>query len=173
MEVSTRFAIEDDLQTLAIYERQIAIISFPDDPILDLQYHHDKLKRALRSDPDGMVVLTLEEDVVGWLWMRTKVSLATKERYGVLQSVYVREDLRCQGLAKSLVQYCIRYFEAKGIHRIVCKVHHENEAGKALLQRVGLQPVHLTYEYRTTLQPRPPELDEDVWEYTGGDDDVV
>jgi ribosomal protein S18 acetylase RimI-like enzyme len=172
MEVSTRFAIEDDLQTLAIYEREIACRSFPDDPITDLQYHYDKLKRAMRAEPDGLVVLTLEEDVVGWLWMRTKVSLATKERYGVLQSLYVREDLRSQGLAKSLAQYCIRYFENRGIHRIVCKVHRENDSGRALLQRVGLKPMHLTYEYRTPLQPQALEDEEDAWEYTGGDDVV-
>jgi len=137
-----------------------------------LQYHYDKLKRAMRTEPNGLVVLTLEEDVVGWLWMRTKVSLATKERYGVLQSVYVREDLRKQGLAKSLVQYCLRYFESRGIHRVVAKVYHENESAKALLQRVGLQPTHLNYEYRTPLHPAPPELDEEAWEYTGGEDVV-
>ncbi|MGQ9733066.1 MAG: GNAT family N-acetyltransferase [Candidatus Zipacnadales bacterium] len=161
MEVSTRFAIEDDLQTLATYEREIACSSFPEDPILDLNYHYDKLKRALRSEPDGMVVLTLEEEVVGWLWMSTKISLATKERYGVLRSLYVRKDLRNQGLAKSLAQYCLRHFESRGIHRIVAKVHCENEAGKAILQRVGLKPVHITYEYRTPLQVIPSTLKDD------------
>jgi ribosomal protein S18 acetylase RimI-like enzyme len=148
MEVSTRFAIDDDLETLAIYEREIACLSFPDDPILDLDYHYDKLRRAMRSEPDGMVVLTLEEDVVGWLWMTTKISLATKERYGVLRSIYIREDLRHEGLAKSLAQYCIRHFRSKGIHRVVAKIHHENDSAKALLQRIGMELVHVTYELR-------------------------
>ena len=157
MEVSTRFAIDDDLETLAIFEREIACLSFPEDPILDLSYHYHKLQRAMRSEPDGMVVLTLEEDVVGWLWMTTKISLATKERYGVLRSIYVREDLRRQGLAKSLVQYCLRYFDSRGIHRIVSKVHHENEPALALMRRIGFEPLHVTCELRAS--DKPPRLE--------------
>lgn len=170
MEVSTRFAIEDDLETLAIYEREIACLSFPDDPIIDLDYHYDKLKRAMRSEPDGMVVLTLEENVVGWLWMTTKIALATKERYGILRSIYIREDLRNEGLAKSLAQYSVRHFQSRGIHRIVAKLHHENDSAKALMQRMGMELVHLTYEYRTPSrngQPADGERD------TSGGDDVV
>jgi L-amino acid N-acyltransferase YncA len=169
MEVSTRFAIDDDLETLAIYEREIACTSFPEDPITDLNYHYRKLVRAMRAEPDGMIVLTLEEDVVGWLWMSTKITLANKERYGVLRSIYVREDLRNQGLAKSLAQYCIRYFESNGIHRVVAKIHHENDGAKALMQRIGLELVHLTYEYRSpdrTRRPGPTEVDSEL---PGGD----
>ena len=166
MEVSTRFAIEDDLETLAIFEREIACLSFPEDPILDLRYHHEKLQRAMKAEPDGMVVLTLEEDVVGWLWMSTKISLATKERYGVLRSIYVREDLRRQGLAKSLVQYCLRYFDSRGMQRIVAKVHHENEPALGLMRRIGFEPLHVTCEYRSSREPPQapsepdPELDQ-------------
>lgn len=186
MEVSTRFAIEDDLQTLAVYERQLACLSFPEDPILDLDYHYGKLLRALRAEPDGMVVLTLEEDVVGWLWMSTKVSLATRERYGVLRSIYVREDLRRQGLAKSLGQYCLRYFHSRGIHRVVAKIHHENPEAAGLLKVIGFELMHLTFEYTgPTREPGAAaartasaaisgevEPDEDVEEYEPGGDEV-
>ncbi len=176
MEVSTRFAIEDDLQTLAIYERQLACLSFPDDPILDLDYHYDKLARALRAEPDGMVVLTLEEEVVGWLWMTTKISLATRERYGVLRSVYVREDLRRQGLAKSLGQYCLRYFRSRGVHRVVAKVHYENTEAIGLLKVLGLELMHLTFEYSGPgREPAPvadAEPDEEAEEYIPGGNDI-
>jgi ribosomal protein S18 acetylase RimI-like enzyme len=169
MEVSTRFAIEDDLEVLATFEREVAILSFPDDPIVDLKYHFEKLKRAMRTEPDGMVALTVEEEVVGWLWMTTKVALPTRERYGVLRSIFIRADLRTQGLAKSLAQYCIRYFESRCIHRIVCKIHRDNASAKALLQRVGLEPVHITYEYRTPLHPAPPPLADMEWDSHGGE----
>ena len=166
MEVSTRFAIEDDLQTLAIYERELACLAFPDDPILDLEYHYEKLKRALRTEPDGMVVLTLEEEVVGWLWMTMKVSLATRERYGVLRSIYVREDLRRQGLSKSLGQYCVRYFRSRGIHRVVAKVHHDNTEAAGMLKALGFELMHLTFECRgPAREPKPDggvESEEDV-----------
>ena len=172
MEVSTRFAINDDLEVLALFEREIACLSFPEDPITDLDYHYRKLVRAMRAEPDGLIVLTIEEEVVGWLWMSTKTTLATKERYGVLRSIYVRPDLRRQGLSKSLAQYCVRYFESQGIRRVVAKIHHENDAAKALMRRIGLELVHLTYEYRSPDHTRRPEPLEDGHEPFGGDDVV-
>jgi len=147
-EVSTRFAIEDDIATLAIFEREVACLSFPQDPITDLEYHSEKLRRALRAEPEGMVVMALEEEVVAWLWMTTKISLATRERYGVLRTVYVREDLRGHGLAKSLVQYCARHFEGLGIYRVVAKVYHGNQAALGLLRYGGFAPLHVTLERR-------------------------
>ena len=147
-EVSTRFAIDDDVPALAIFEREVACLSFPEDPITDLEYHTGKLLRALRAEPEGMVVMTLEEEVVAWLWMTTKISLATRERYGVLRTVYVREDLRGHGLAKSLVQYCARHFESMGIYRVVAKTHHTNQAALGVFRYGGFAPVHLTLERR-------------------------
>ena len=73
-ELSTRLAREDDLPVLAVFERELARVSFPDDPITDLSYHEAKLRRALGAEPEGLVVLTAEDDhdIVGWLWVTGK-----------------------------------------------------------------------------------------------------
>lgn len=149
-EVNTRQAREDDLPVLAVFERELAKLSFPDDPIMSLDYHQAKLARALRAEPEGMIVLTGEEDydIVGWLWLSTKTTLATGERYGVLRSLYVRHDLRRQGFASALVSYAQRYFDSRGIRRVVAKVHADSESGQRTLSRSGFKPLHLTYEWR-------------------------
>lgn len=150
LSISPRQAREEDLPVLAVFERELARLSFPDDPITDLAYHEAKLRRALRAEPEGLIVLTTEEDddLVGWLWLTGKTTLATGERYGVLRSLYVRHDLRRQGFASALVSYALRYFRARGITRVVAKTHVQAEAAQRTLERTGFAPLHVTYEYR-------------------------
>jgi len=148
--VSPRQARAEDLPVLAVFERELARLNFPDDPITDLAYHEAKLRRALRAQPDGLIVLTTEDDadLVGWLWLTGKTVLATGERYGVIRSLYVRHDLRRQGLASALVSYGLRYFTSRGISRVVAKAHVDGEPGRRTLERAGFGALHVTYEYR-------------------------
>jgi len=148
--VSPRQAREEDLPVLAVFERELARLNFPDDPITDLAYHEAKLRRALRAEPEGLIVLTTEDDadIVGWLWLSGKSVLATGERYGIVRSLFVRHDLRRQGLATALAQYALRYFRTRGITRVVAKTHISSEAARRTLERIGFAPLHVTYEYR-------------------------
>ena len=160
LECATRLATADDLPVLAIFERELARSAFPEDPILDLGYHREKLERALGAEPEGMVVMVAsgpaavrEGEIAAWLWLSTKRTLATGERYGVLRSLYVRARYRTRGLAHDLVRYALRYFDQRGIERIVAKVHHDNAAAINVLRRGGFHALHLTLERR--LPPDP------------------
>ena len=150
VELSTRLAREEDLPVLAVFERELAKLSFPENPITDLAYHEAKLRRALRADPEGLVVLTTHDDsdIVGWLWLTRRTALPTGERYGIVRSLYVRHDLRRQGLASALARYAQRYFAARGVKRVVAKMHVRNEGGERTLERLGFHPLHLTLEWR-------------------------
>jgi ribosomal protein S18 acetylase RimI-like enzyme len=158
-EISTRQASADDLPVLAVFERELARLAFPEDPITDLSYHEAKLRRALRAEPEGLIVLTTgdDADIVGWMWLTSKTALATAERYGVIRSLYVRHDLRRQGLASALARYAQRYFVGQGRTRIVAKLHVSNEAGERTLRRLGFEPLHLTVEWRAPGSTQPTE----------------
>ncbi len=149
-ELSTRLARRADLPVLAVIERELARLAFPDDPVLDMDYHQQKLLRAMKKEPAGMVVLTTadDQDIVGWLWAVGKTALATGERYGVIRSLYVRPDLRRQGLGSALARHARNYFTALGIERIVAKTHFADEAGQRTLKRLGFTPLHVTLEWR-------------------------
>ncbi|MEA3403810.1 MAG: GNAT family N-acetyltransferase [Armatimonadota bacterium] len=161
MECVSRLATEEDLPVLAIFERELARLSFPEDPILDLEYHTEKLQRAIEREPEGMIVQTVtsEESVAGdeiaaWMWLMTKRTLATGEPYGVLRSLYVRRRYRRHGLALSLAEYALRYFARRDVKKIMAKVHTENKPAVQVLRRVGFEPLHTTLQYR--LQPGEP-----------------
>jgi L-amino acid N-acyltransferase YncA len=149
-QTGTRLARIEDIPLLALFERELARASFPDDPIEDLDYHAERLRKAMRREPEGMVVLVEAEsnDVLAWLWTVTKTTLATGERYGVLRSLYVRPSARRAGLGASLAGYALRYFEGLGLSRVVAKLHSDNIAGVRTLERAGFEGLHLTLEWR-------------------------
>ena len=147
---STRLARLEDIPVLALFERELARAAFPQDPIEDLEYHAQKLRKSLVREPEGMVVLVNpdSEEIVAWLWMATRAVLATDERYGVVRSIYVRPSARGAGLGGMLAQYALRCFEERGISRVVAKVHSENLPGVRTLASAGFEPIHTTLEWR-------------------------
>ncbi len=161
LECYSRLAGEDDLPVLAIFERELAKMSFPEDPILDLQYHTEKLQRAMDREPEGMIVQAVSADdapvgdeIAAWLWLETKTTLATSEPYGVLRSIYVRRRYRRHGLALSLAEYAIRYFASRDVKKIMAKVHAENRPAIQVLRQIGFDPLHTTLQFR--LEPGAP-----------------
>jgi ribosomal protein S18 acetylase RimI-like enzyme len=159
-ECISRAVTEQDLPVLAIFERELARAGFPEDPILDLGYHQEKLRRALRQEPEGMIVQMVRGEIAAWLWLSTKRTLATGERYGVVRSLYVREGYRGHGLALGLADYALRYFAARGVAKILAKAHAENRPALQVLRRAGFTPLHLTLQYR--LEPGSPYLVEET-----------
>jgi len=149
-QTSTRRARLEDLPVLAVIERELARSAFPQDPIEDLDYHTDRLRKALAKEPEGMVVLEGPEGegLVAWLWVVTKKTLATGEVYGILRSLYVRPSARNAGLGAMLAQYALRFFQERGIARVVAKVHSRNLAGLRTLEKAGFEGLHVTLERR-------------------------
>lgn len=174
LECASRLACKEDIPVLAIFERELARLSFPEDPILNLDYHAEKLRRALAREPEGMIVQTVTvedavtfDEIAAWLWLSTKRTLATGEPYGVLRSLYVRPRYRRHGLALSLADYALRYFARRGVKKIMAKVHAGNAPALQVLRRVGFRPLHTTLEYR--IAPGQPYLFNDDEDF--GEDD--
>lgn len=174
LECVSRPACTEDLPVLAIFERELARLSFPEDPILDLDYHTEKLQRALEQEPEGMIVQTVSaedapagDEIAAWLWLQTRTTLATSESYGVLRSIYVRRRYRRHGLALSLAEYALRYFAARDVKKIMAKVHAENKPAIQVLRQIGFEPLHTTLQFR--LEAGAPYFFED--EENGLDED--
>jgi ribosomal protein S18 acetylase RimI-like enzyme len=149
-QTSTRLARLDDIPVLAVFERELARLAFPEDPIEDLEYHTRRLQRAMAKEPEGMVVLVEPShgEMMAWLWLVSRTTLATGERYGVLRSLYVRPWVRRAGLGAMLARYAQRHFAERGINRVVVTLHSANLAGVRALGRAGFESTHVTLEWR-------------------------
>jgi len=83
-----------------------------------------------------------------WLWLVTRRTLATGEVYGVLRSLYVRPAARGAGVGAQLAHYASRYFQERGVTRVVATVHSQNLPGLRTLAKAGFQPAHTMLEWR-------------------------
>lgn len=58
-----------DIPVITIFETEISMISFGEDAITDPLFHTKKLEKALRYEREGMLVLDVDGEVSGWMWI--------------------------------------------------------------------------------------------------------
>jgi predicted methyltransferase/ribosomal protein S18 acetylase RimI-like enzyme len=133
-----------DFQVILEFEREIAGASFPDAPILDATYHRSKLEKARASPSDFLTVATLNEDIVGWLWLKIEKDRNTSERFGYVKSILVRSDCRYQNIGKRLIEAAEQHFLSKGIRRVDLIVSAKNHAASAFFEEAGYEREHST-----------------------------
>jgi ribosomal protein S18 acetylase RimI-like enzyme len=135
-----------DIPRVAQFEREIARISFPEDPIDDLGFYERKLAAALGERKHLLLVLELYGEVVGWAWLAPRSNFVTKESYGDLRSFYIDARIRGTAAALRLMRACLDHCRAQGLKRMVGRTAATNEQMQALYRLVGFEPKHVTFE---------------------------
>jgi ribosomal protein S18 acetylase RimI-like enzyme len=137
-----------DLPSIVEFEIEIARISFPDNPVTDPDVHHKKLLKALKKEPDGMFVIDVKDQIVGWLWITINKNFVTGEKYATFRSLALRPEWRGQEMARSFVEFGIDYCRRCGARWITGKVHVNNLPMRVLYRDTGFHAKHLTMEFR-------------------------
>ena len=138
----------EDIPTVAQFEREIAEISFPDDPVTDPAFYERKLRQAVTDAKSEPMVGEADGRIVAWAWIGVRENFITHERYGELRSFYVVADFRGTGFAMKLMRACLDYCASHGLARLSGRTHAANEAMQSVYQMFGFAPKHVTYERR-------------------------
>lgn len=138
---------EKDLAAVAEFEIAISIISFGEEAVTDPEFHIRKLRKAMLQERPGMLVLDIEGEVSGWLWMTPKTNFVTKETYMNFKSFYIKDSHRGTDYVEDLMDAGMAYSREQQARRIVGHVHVSNLPMRALYKNYGFKPVHLTMEY--------------------------
>jgi len=137
-----------DIPVLAEYEREIALISFQEDAITDLEFHRQKIVKAVPKEREGMLVLDNNGVICGWLWMAIKTNSITNEKYVNFKSFYINAAYRGTESAGQLLDKGLDICRKMGAKSIVGKVHAQNLPMRALYKNHGFAPTHLTMELK-------------------------
>ena len=139
-----------DVEAVAAYEREIAKISFPDDPITDLGFYVKKVRRLV--DDPGAATFVAEDDtgVVGWAYVSKRQNFITKETYADFHSIFVSPSQRGTGTVGKLCQAVFDYCAQQKLDRVVFRTRATNEPMKSVLARVGFVPTQIFYERQIT-----------------------
>lgn len=137
-----------DLQEIAGWEREIAIISFGEEAITDIAFHLRKLEKAVQRERSGMLVWETDECIAGWMWMSGRMNSVTQDVYMQFRSFYIREAYRGTPGVDALFGAGMQWAVNEGCQNIVGHVHVHNLPMRALYKKYGFTPTHLTMEYR-------------------------
>jgi RimJ/RimL family protein N-acetyltransferase len=137
---------EKDVETVAGFEREIAKISFPDDPITDLKFYSNKVERLVHDDNAACFVAEDDTGVVGWAYVSQRRNFITKERYADFHSIYVSPSQRGGGVVSMLVEAVFDHCREKKFGHVVFRTRATNEPMKKVLARVGFVPTQIYYE---------------------------
>ncbi|HYW61393.1 MAG TPA: GNAT family N-acetyltransferase [Xanthobacteraceae bacterium] len=138
----------EDVPAIARFEREIAEISFPDDPVTDLAFYERKLQQAVTDSKSEPMVGEAGGRIVAWAWIGARENFITRERYGELRSFYVIEDFRGTGYAIKLMRACLDYCATHGLARLSGRTHAANEAMQSVYEMYGFEAKHVVYERR-------------------------
>ncbi|MCK4477000.1 GNAT family N-acetyltransferase [Candidatus Bathyarchaeota archaeon] len=137
-----------DFPAVLEFEREIARKSFPKAPILDEAYHRQKLEKAVKRGHDNLKVALLDNEIVGWLWLRTEKDRSTNEKFGYIKTIIVKPKHRHQEFGRKLMKAANHHFLNKGIRRIDLIVSTTNHDAALFFEEVGFERQHSTMRKR-------------------------
>ena len=110
----------------------------------------EAVARLIGRPRQHMLRARREGRVLAYLFGQTKIAPGAQGgAVSSIEEIFVAEDARRLGLARTLVDHAIRQFRAEGAERIQLRVLSPNAEGAAFWQSIGFSPYVTTYE----LQP--------------------
>jgi RimJ/RimL family protein N-acetyltransferase len=145
---------ERDLDVLAGFESEIAVISFGEEAVTDPEHHKKKIRKGMEKSPEGMLVLEAAGEVRGWLWMALQTNSVSMEPYIHFKSFYVKNGGEQTGYSQELMKAGMDYALGTGAARIVGKTFVSNLPMRLLYQKFRFKPTHLTMEYHISAESK-------------------
>jgi RimJ/RimL family protein N-acetyltransferase len=136
----------EDIEIVASFERDIAKVSFPDDPITDLGFYMKKVGKLVDDRNAATFVAEDDSGVVGWAYVSKRQNFITKETYADFHSIFVSPSQRGTGTADRLAEAVFDFCRKQKLDRVVFRTRATNEPMKAVLARVGFVPTQIFYE---------------------------
>jgi L-amino acid N-acyltransferase YncA len=144
-----RRAAEDDLDAIAAFEVEIALVSFGDEAITDAAFHRRRVAGSLGKPGEIALVAVSASDLpVGWAWMSPRTNSLTGARYGNFRSLAVADVADRGTLGELLMTAILRAADEAGFTHLSGKVNAANLGMRALYRAFGFTATHITMEKR-------------------------
>lgn len=157
-----RPAVAGDLEAIAGFEAEIALVSFGDEAVTDRALHRKRVSGALGAPGEVTLVAVTQPGPaaapgppVGWAWLSGRTNSLTRARYGNFRSLAVADVPGRSQIAEMLLAAVLAQARAAGMTQLTGKVHARNLGMRALYAKFGFEATHLTMELRDVTAARP------------------
>jgi L-amino acid N-acyltransferase YncA len=149
-----RQATESDLDAIAAFEVEIALVSFGDEAITDAAFHRRRVAGSLgKTGEIALVAVGSADKPLGWAWMSPRTNSLTGARYGNFRSLAVAEVPDRGPIGELLMTAILDEAAEAGFTHLAGKVNAANLGMRALYRAFGFTATHLTMEKRVTGPP--------------------
>jgi L-amino acid N-acyltransferase YncA len=145
-----RPATEADLDAIAAFEVQIALVSFGDEAITDAAFHRRRVAGSLTKAGETALVAVPagSTEVVGWGWLSARTNSLTGDRYGNFRSLAVADRPDRGAIGELLMTAILAAADEAGFTHLSGKVNAANLGMRSLYRAFGFSATHLTMEKR-------------------------
>lgn len=144
-----RQATDSDLDAIAAFEVEIALVSFGDEAITDAAFHRRRVAGSLgKAGEIALVAVGAANQPVGWAWMSPRTNSLTGARYGNFRSLAVRDVADRGAIGELLMEAILRAADEAGFTHLSGKVNAANLGMRALYRAFGFAATHITMEKR-------------------------
>lgn len=144
-----RHATDGDLDAIAAFEVEIALVSFGDEAITDAAFHRRRVAGSLgRPGEIALVAVGSSDRPVGWAWMSPRTNSLTGARYGNFRSLAVSDVTDRGTIGELLMEQILRAADEAGLTHLSGKVNAANLGMRALYRAFGFTATHITMEKR-------------------------
>jgi GNAT superfamily N-acetyltransferase len=151
-----RDAREEDLDTIAGFEVEIARVSFGDEAIEDAALHRKRVAGALGKPGEVTLVAVRaladgsagDGSPVGWAWLSGRTNSLTGDRYGNFRSLAAADIPERGEVGELLMAAVLEAAAGAGYARLTGKTHARNLGMRALYRKFGFEAAHITMERR-------------------------
>src|SRR5215472_12007825 len=133
-----RPATDSDLDTIAAFEVQIALVSFGDEAITDAAFHRRRVAGSLgKAGEIALVAVGAADQPVGWAWMSPRTNSLTGARYGNFRSLAVCDVADRGAIGELLMEALLSAADEAGFTHLSGKVNAANLGMRALYRAFG------------------------------------
>jgi L-amino acid N-acyltransferase YncA len=148
-----RAAREDDLDTIAGFEVQIALASFGEEAVTDPGLHRRRVAGALGKPGEFTLVAVPaaghgKDEPVGWAWLSARTNSLTGARYGNFRSLAVAGLPDRGAIGELLMAEILAAAQRAGFTQLTGKVNATNVGMRTLYRAFGFTATHITMEKR-------------------------
>jgi ribosomal protein S18 acetylase RimI-like enzyme len=136
---------ESDLPHIIGFKKESTGVSFPGRD-LEPERFAMRLTRYMKKYPEQVQVLEKGGTVVGYIWFGMREG--DLGRYGFLHQLFIRKDLRRQGLANRLLSYAEGYLRSNGAKSLTLNVTEANVPAVKFYEKMQYKRTRLVMEKR-------------------------
>jgi len=136
---------DDVLEKLLEFDRDSQAMNFPGDSP-NREATAERIRREYAEEPEGMHLVLHRGEIVGCLFMKTKLNPYRRCKFLDLRNIYLTSAYRSKGFGRKLLEVMEGYARRKGCRYLYLGTSAENREARRAFEKFGFKLTRVIME---------------------------